>query len=225
MASTRRWLPVGTSDPRSGSPNSEEEPKEKTRRYRAGSSRYERCGAEAPHLTVVLHHAHAGVGVTVAATCGSLFRLLRNERLGGHDERRDGGCVLQRGTGYLRRINDPGLHQVTVLTGRGIEALGSAQLAYPLNHNTTFVARVHCDLAQRGFERLLNEHPARLHVFGTTTLLINSFLSTKQCHTAAGDDALFHSSLGRLDGVLDAMLLLFELDLGRRADLDDGNAT
>ena len=41
---------------------------------------------------------------------------------------------------------------------------------------------------------------------------------------AAGDDALFDGRAGRLQRVLDAVLLLLELDLGGRADLDDGHA-
>ena len=49
-------------------------------------------------------------------------------------------------------------------------------------------------------------------------------LRTEQGHATAGDDALFDRGLGRRDGVLDAVLLLLELDLGGRADLDDGDA-
>ena len=43
-------------------------------------------------------------------------------------------------------------------------------------------------------------------------------------HAAAGDDALFDGRARRLQRVLDAVLLLLELDLGGRADLDDGDA-
>ena len=49
-------------------------------------------------------------------------------------------------------------------------------------------------------------------------------LRVQQGDAAAGDDALLDRSLGRLDGVLDAVLLLLELDLGGRADLDDRHA-
>ena len=41
---------------------------------------------------------------------------------------------------------------------------------------------------------------------------------------ATGDDALLDRRAGRRDGVLDAVLLLLELDLGVRADLDDADA-
>ena len=41
---------------------------------------------------------------------------------------------------------------------------------------------------------------------------------------AAGDEALLDGRAGRRERVLDAVLLLLELDLGGRADLDDGDA-
>ena len=41
---------------------------------------------------------------------------------------------------------------------------------------------------------------------------------------AAGDDALLDGRAGRRERILDAVLLLLELDLGGRADLDDGHA-
>ena len=41
---------------------------------------------------------------------------------------------------------------------------------------------------------------------------------------AAGDDALFDGRAGGREGVLDAVLLLLQLDLGGGADLDDGDA-
>src|SRR5207249_3849345 len=43
-------------------------------------------------------------------------------------------------------------------------------------------------------------------------------------HPATGHDALLDGGLGRLHGVLDAVLLLLELDLRGRPDLDDGHA-
>ena len=41
---------------------------------------------------------------------------------------------------------------------------------------------------------------------------------------AAGDEALLDRRAGRRERILDAVLLLLELDLGGRADLDDGDA-
>ena len=46
----------------------------------------------------------------------------------------------------------------------------------------------------------------------------------EQGHAAAGDQALLDRCAGGRERVLDAVLLLLELDLGGRADLDDGDA-
>ena len=48
-------------------------------------------------------------------------------------------------------------------------------------------------------------------------------MASTQRDAAAGDDALFERRAGRLQGVLDAVLLLLHLGLGGRADLDDGD--
>ena len=46
----------------------------------------------------------------------------------------------------------------------------------------------------------------------------------QQSHAAAGHDALLERRAGRLQGVLDTVLLLLHLRLGGRADLHDGDA-
>ena len=47
----------------------------------------------------------------------------------------------------------------------------------------------------------------------------------EECDPAAGDDALLERGSGSLEGVLDAVLLLLHLGLGRSADLDHRDAT
>ena len=54
--------------------------------------------------------------------------------------------------------------------------------------------------------------------------LSSAGLRVQQGHAAAGDDALLDGRLRGLHGVLDAVLLLLELDLGGRADLDHRDA-
>ena len=49
-------------------------------------------------------------------------------------------------------------------------------------------------------------------------------LGPQQGDATAGDDALLDGGLGGADRVLDAVLLLLELDLGGRADLEHGDA-
>ncbi len=45
-----------------------------------------------------------------------------------------------------------------------------------------------------------------------------------QRHAAAGDHALFDRGAGRMQRILDARLLLFHLDFGRRADANHRDA-
>ena len=52
----------------------------------------------------------------------------------------------------------------------------------------------------------------------------SAFRSPQQRHAAAGHDAFFDRGLRGVHRVLDARLLLLHLGLGRRADLDDGDA-
>src|SRR6266540_2971616 len=54
--------------------------------------------------------------------------------------------------------------------------------------------------------------------------LADGLLRAQQRDPAAGDDALLDGGPGGRQGVLDAVLLLLELDLGGRADADDRDA-
>ena len=49
-------------------------------------------------------------------------------------------------------------------------------------------------------------------------------LGAQQSDAAAGDDAFFNGGPGRVQGVVDAVLLLLHFDLGCTADADDGDA-
>jgi hypothetical protein len=49
-------------------------------------------------------------------------------------------------------------------------------------------------------------------------------LATDQSHAAAGQDALLDRRAGRVQRIVDAILLLLHLDLGGTPDLDHGNA-
>ena len=53
---------------------------------------------------------------------------------------------------------------------------------------------------------------------------VERLLGVQQRHAATGNDAFFEGRAGGRQRVLDAVLLLFELDLGAGADLDDGHA-
>src|SRR5262249_30113497 len=80
------------------------------------------------------------------------------------------------------------------------------------------------DLADRRLERLQHDVDAGLDVRIVVVDLADRLLGAQQRDAAARDDALFHRSAGGVERVLDAILLLLHLDLGRTADLDHRNA-
>src|SRR5690606_475936 len=107
----------------------------------------------------------------------------------------------------------------------GVEA-GAAALALDLlDDDGTLEAGVVGDVAGGRLERL----PHRLRTGGLVALELGDELADgragpQERGAAAGDDALLDGRTGGREGVLDAVLLLLELDLGGRADLDDGDA-
>ena len=72
-------------------------------------------------------------------------------------------------------------------------------------------------------ERVANDAHTGRFVVGEVQL-VQGRLGTDQRDATAGDDALFDGRPGRRYGVLDAVLLLLELDLGGRTHLDDRHA-
>ena len=172
-----------------------------------------------------VHASATVVAVATSGHCRGLILLLGHEGLGGKEQGSDRSCVLQRRPGDLGRVNDSGDNQVFVNTGLCVEAHGPFTRAHLLNNHSTFEAGINGNLAKWFLHRLANDGTTGLLVVGATTHLVDSVLGTEQSNTPTGDDTLFDSGSCRLDRVLDAVLLLFELDLGGRADLDDGYAT
>ena len=152
----------------------------------------------------------------------SRLGLVGDDRLGGEEEGRDRRRVLQRRAGDLGGVGDAGLHQVLVLTRAGVQAVGTLEVLDLLDHDATLETGVHRDLLERLLERTCDQPGSGgLVAFERLRHLEHLLLRTDQGDSAAGHDALFHGGLGRLHRVLDAVLLLLELDLGGRADLDD----
>ena len=79
------------------------------------------------------------------------------------------------------------------------------------------------DLAGRGLEGLADDVDADLGI-ATELDLVEGRDGLQEGRAAAGDEAFLDGRTGRREGILDAVLLLLELDLGGRADLDDGDA-
>ncbi len=156
---------------------------------------------------------------------GLLLRHFGDHRLGGDEEACDGGRVLQRGAHDLGRIDDAGLDHVDVFVGLRVEApvlrLVLADLA---DHDRAFSARVLGDLPDRRFERLQHDADAGLLVGVLALELADRRLGAQQRNAAARDDAFLDRRSGGVEGVVDAVLLLLDLDLGRAADADDRDA-
>ena len=105
-----------------------------------------------------------------------------------------------------------------------VEALADGLLLDGRHDDRAFLAGVLGDLADRCLQRATQDVDAdRLVAFELE--LVERRDGLQERGAAAGDDALLDRRAGGRKRVLDAVLLLLELDLGRGADLDDGNAT
>src|SRR3954471_20953673 len=169
-----------------------------------------------------VHAAHAAVAAGHGRSV--LLRLVGDDGLGGEEERRDGGGVLQRRAGDLGRVDDAGGHEVHVLAGGGVEAPAGLGVADLLRHDAALEAGVHGDLLQRGLARDAHDVGTGRLVTAELELLERDRGRLRESDATTGDDALLDGGLGVAHRVLDAVLALLELDLGRRAGLDDGDA-
>src|SRR5437879_12121969 len=94
--------------------------------------------------------------------------------------------------------------------------------ANPLHDHLAAGARVIGDLSRRRLEGLSDDADANLLV-PTELELVEDRDCLQQRHAAAGYDALLDGRSSRRESVLDAVLLLLQLDLCCGADLDDGD--
>src|SRR5205823_1441968 len=94
-----------------------------------------------------------------------------------------------------------------------------------LRDDTTLEAGVDGDLLERCEQRDLDDVGASGLVANQVELVERGHRGVGQSHATTREQALFDGSLRVANGVLDAVLALLELDLGRGTDLDDCNAT
>src|SRR6185312_11936474 len=80
------------------------------------------------------------------------------------------------------------------------------------------------DLADRRVERLADDIDAAGLVVIRAGEAFERLGGIEQSGTATGDDALFDGCAGCVQRIVDAVLALLDLDLGRTTDLDHGNA-
>src|SRR5690606_2787040 len=171
------------------------------------------------HAAHTAHAAHVG-----GAGRGRLGRVGDGGFGRDHDARDRAG----RGQGRaddLGRVDDAHFHQVAVLFGLGVEAeVGLVRLQHLADHDRAFDARVFRDLTDRSLQGATDDVDAG-GLVGVVDLQRGQHLGgLQQGHAAARDDAFVGSGSGCVQGVVDAVLLLLDLDLGRAADAQDGDA-
>src|SRR5712664_636180 len=170
------------------------------------------------------HAAHAAATRRHAAAC-VLLRHFGHHGFGGDQQRRDRGRVLDRHTHDLGRVDDALGDQVDVFAGLGVEAIGVLILLEDLaDDDGTVLARVDRDLAGWIRQRLTDDLDAGLLVVVLGAKPLEVLGGTEQGDAAARHDAFFNRRTGRMHRVINAVLALPDLDLGRAADADHRDA-
>src|SRR5438874_209639 len=173
-----------------------------------------------------IHPAHAS---HAAARWHRRHRRLRLGLLGHHGFGRDQQAgdrrrVLQRMPHDFRRIDDAGLDEVGELALLGIVAVVDVRAVQELaDHDRAVGAGVLGDLPSRPLEGLADDVDTDLLVRIGRGQLVERLDRIEQRDTATGDDTLFDRRTGRMHRVVDAVLALFHLNVGRAADPDDHN--
>src|SRR6202022_2956546 len=92
------------------------------------------------------------------------------------------------------------------------------------DHDRALYPGVLRDLADRRLERALHDLDAGLDVGILGFELLDRLLGAQKRDAAARHDAFLDRSAGGVERVLDAVLLLLDLDFGRAADADHRDA-
>src|SRR3954449_10169916 len=172
-----------------------------------------------------VHAAHAAARGHSAAGLSVLLRQLGHHGFGGDQESRNRGCVLDRRTDHLGRVDDALLDEVAVFTGLRVEAVVVRLVLEDLaDDDGTVLARVDRDLASRPGQRLANDLDAGLLVVVLGAQALELLGGAQQGDAAAGHDAFFNSRTGRMHRVINAILALLDFDFRRAADADHRDA-
>src|SRR5690606_38747402 len=122
-------------------------------------------------------------------------------------------------------VDDAHFHQVAVLFGLGVEAeLGLVRFQHLADHDRAFDARVFRDLTDRSLQGAADDVDAGVLIGVVALQTVQHLGGLQQGHAAARDDAFIGSGAGRVQGVVDAVLLFLHFDFGRAADAQDGDA-
>src|SRR6266852_7273042 len=172
-----------------------------------------------------IHAAHAAARGHAAAAAGVLLRQFGHHGFGGDQQSRNRGCVLDRRTHDLGRVDDALRDQVDVFAGLRVEAVGVLVLLEDLaDDDRAVLARVDRDLARRPGERLADDLDAGLLVVVRGLDALELLGSTEQGDAAARYDAFLNRRAGRMHRVINAVFALLHLDLGGAADADHRDA-
>src|SRR5437588_312141 len=152
-----------------------------------------------------------------------LLGLVDDQDLGREQHRRDAGGVLQRRAGHFRRVHDAGLEHVLELAGQDVESHSGLAPPHFLDDDRTLAPGVPRELTERLVEGAADDIHADLLIAGGVHF-VERREHADQRHPAAGHNALFHGRPGGGQRVLNAVLLLLELRLAGRADLDHADA-
>src|SRR5450759_2535214 len=184
----------------------------KPRAWEPGASTTERCDRLEVHVSAV-----------VVTTAGRflLLRKVRDKRFGREHHLGNRGGVLEGGACHLGGVHNALLEHVTVLILEGVVTETDLHATNLVDDNLAMCAGVVGDLADRVLEGAPDDIDANLGIGLADLYLVQNRLAMQEGRAAAGDHALLDACPNRGQGVLDAVILLLEFDLGRRAHLGD----
>src|SRR6266849_7824967 len=176
-------------------------------------------------LDLEVHTTHAAAARRRHAAAGVLLRHFGHHGFGGDQQRRDRGRVLDRHTHDFGRVDDALGDQVDVFARLRVDAIGVLIFLEDLaDDDGAVLARVDRDLAGWIRQRLTDDLDAGLLVVVLGAKPLEVLGGTEQGDAAARHDAFFHRRTGRMHRVINAILALPDLDLGRAADADHRDA-
>src|SRR5690606_30044296 len=126
---------------------------------------------------------------------------------------------------HLRGVDNTRGDEIDVLARGRVKAVARRETGDLLRDDAALEASVDGDLLERSRRSSAHDGSTCSLVAFEFQLLERGRSCLDERDAATGDDALLDGRLGVADSVLDAVLALLELDLGGRADLDDGDAT
>src|SRR5205823_3097509 len=131
----------------------------------------------------------------------------------------------QAGASYLQRVDDAALHHIDPFAGRRVVAQPGL-VAPPdlLDDDRALLARVGGNATDRLLQRSTEDVHPRLHVGVVRLDVVERANGIDERHAATRHDPFLDGRAGRGQRILDAVLLLLELDLGGAANPDDRHA-